>query len=250
MNRGAQAVVMVFFGGAILRATMDDVYLRYVKQGLRPFLIAAGVLLVAAAVMALLHEFRDQRRTSAQPDDDGHGHHHSGSAAGWLLLLPTLALLFVAPPALGADTAARAGSALTNSRQEADDGSRGDYSPFPPLPPDDPVKLTLLDYGSRAVYGEGKTLRDRQIQLTGFIAPGPDGQPLLARIILSCCAADGIPVKIGLRGDVPRVSTDTWVQATGQWIPETAIDPVNGSDIPYIRLDTWQKIAPPKDPYE
>jgi uncharacterized repeat protein (TIGR03943 family) len=240
---------MVFFGGAILRATMSDVYLRYVKEGLRPFLIAAGILLVVAAVVALVHEFRDHRRTSTEHDDDGHGHHHSGAAAGWLLLLPTLALLFVTPPALGADTAVRAGSALSNSPKGAD-GSWGDYSPFPPLPSGDPVKLTLFDYGSRALYGDGKTLRDRQVQLTGFIAPGADGQPMLARIILSCCAADGIPVKIGLSGDVPRLPSDSWVQATGRWVPQTAKDPVNGSDIPYLEVDTWQQVAPPKNPYE
>ncbi|MCW3818826.1 TIGR03943 family protein [Micromonospora sp. DR5-3] len=250
MNRGAQAVVMVFFGGAILRASVTDVYLRYVKQGLQPFLIAAAILLIIAAVVALVQEFRGPRQADAHSaDDDGHGHDHSGPAAGWLLLLPTLALLFVAPSALGADTAARAGSALTSSRQETA-GTSGEYSPFPPLPSGDPVKLTLLDYGSRALYGEGKTLRGRQVQLTGFIAPGADGQPMLARIILSCCAADGMPVKIGLSGDVPRLAADSWVQATGRWVPQTAKDPINGSDIPYLEVDTWQKIAPPKNPYE
>ena len=42
MNRQAQAVVMLLVGGAVLRASLTDLYLRYVKQGLRPFLIAAG----------------------------------------------------------------------------------------------------------------------------------------------------------------------------------------------------------------
>ncbi|MFE9206392.1 TIGR03943 family putative permease subunit [Micromonospora sp. NPDC007230] len=237
MNRGAQAVVMVFLGGAILRASLTDLYLRYVKQGLRPFLIAAGVLLVVAAVMALVHEIRDRYRP-AGTDDDGHG--HSGPAVGWLLLLPALALLFVVPPALGADTAARAGSALTDNQDVA----------YPPLPPGDPARLSLLDYGYRAVYDQGRTLRGRQIQLTGFLAPGPDGQPMLARIVLSCCAADGIPIKIGLRGDVPHLPADTWVRATGRWIPHTVKDPVNDSDIPYFQLDAWQQITPPAEPYE
>lgn len=53
MNRQAQAVVMFLFGGAILRASLTDMYLLYVKEGLRPFLLAAGVLLIAAAVMTL-----------------------------------------------------------------------------------------------------------------------------------------------------------------------------------------------------
>ena len=41
--------MLLLVGGAILRASLTDLYLRYVKAGLRPFLIAAGVLLVLAA---------------------------------------------------------------------------------------------------------------------------------------------------------------------------------------------------------
>ena len=39
MNRQAQAVVMVLLGGAVLRISVGDLYLRYVKAGLRPFLL-------------------------------------------------------------------------------------------------------------------------------------------------------------------------------------------------------------------
>ncbi|MBM0224441.1 MULTISPECIES: TIGR03943 family putative permease subunit [Micromonospora] len=240
MNRGAQALVVMLLGGAVLRATWTDVYLRYVKQGLRPFLIAAGLLLVTTAVMTLIYELRDMHRPADHPDDDDHGHAHGGPVVGWLLLLPAFGLLMIVPPALGADTAARAGSALTSIEDTA----------YPPLPPGDPAKLTLLEYGYRAVYDSGRTLRDREIQLTGFIATGPDGQPMLARIILACCAADGVPIKIGLRGDVPRLASDTWVQVQGRWIPHTAKDPVNDSDIPYLEVDIWQKISPPAEQYE
>ncbi|MBO4161335.1 TIGR03943 family putative permease subunit [Micromonospora antibiotica] len=240
MSRGTQAVVLVFLGSAILRASLTDLYLRYVKQGLRPFLVAAGLLLVITALVALAQELRHLNRPEDQPDDDGHGHGGSGPAVGWLLLLPALALLFVVPPALGADTAARAGSALTDDRDAA----------FPPLPPGDPAELPLLEYGYRAVYDHGRTLQDRRIQLTGFLVPGPDGEPLLARIMLSCCAADGIPVKVGLRGDVPEGPANTWVRSTGRWIPHTAKDPVNDADLPYFQVEAWEKIPAPAEPYE
>ncbi|SCE96366.1 TIGR03943 family protein [Micromonospora viridifaciens] len=240
MNRASQAVVMFFLGGAILRASVTDLYLRYVKQGLRPFLIAAGTLLVITAIVALLQELRHLNRPEAGPEDDGHGHGRSGPTVGWLLLLPALALLFVVPPALGADTAARAGSALTDNREVA----------YPPLPPGDPAELTLLDYGYRAVFDHGRTLQDRRIQLTGFLAPEPDGQPMLARIVLSCCAADGVPIKIGLRGQVPQAPADTWVRATGRWIPHTTKDPINDADVPYFEVSTWEKITAPAEPYE
>ena len=42
VNRQAQAVVLLLLGGAVLKASFTDMYLRYVKEGLRPFLIAAG----------------------------------------------------------------------------------------------------------------------------------------------------------------------------------------------------------------
>ena len=45
MNREAQSVVALLVGGAVLRISLTDVYLRYVKEGLRPFLIAAGLLM-------------------------------------------------------------------------------------------------------------------------------------------------------------------------------------------------------------
>ncbi|ATO12677.1 TIGR03943 family protein [Micromonospora sp. WMMA2032] len=242
MNRGSQAVVLVLLGGAILRASLTDLYLRYVKQGLRPFLIAAGAVLVVAAVVALVQELRHLNRADDAGDgaDDGHGHGRSGPAVGWLLLLPALALLFLVPPALGADTASRAGSALTEDRDVA----------YPPLPPREPAELTLLEYGYRAVYDDGRTLRGRQLQLTGFLAPGPEGRPMLARIVLSCCAADGVPIKVGLRGEVPALPADTWIRATGRWIPHTVKDPVNDADVPSFQVDTWERIAAPAEPYE
>ena len=144
MNRQAQAVVLLLVGGAILRASLTDLYLRYVKEGLRPFLIVAGVLLVAAAVATLWYELRPGRPAAGHEHDDDHddGHGHAEPRVAWLLILPVLALLLVAPPALGSYAANRSGTAL----QETSD--------FPPLPAGDPVTVGLVDYATRAVYDD------------------------------------------------------------------------------------------------
>ncbi|WP_328467770.1 TIGR03943 family protein [Actinoplanes sp. NBC_00393] len=229
MNRQAQAVVLFLFGGAILKASLSDLYLRYVKEGLRPFLIAAGVALVATAVATLWYE----RRAT-----DDHGHHHE-PRVGWLLILPVLGLLLVAPPALGSFTAAQSGTLPV---------SDSDYAP---LPDGDPAPIGLLDYASRALYDDGRSLAGRRVQLTGFVASGPDGAPMLARIVVSCCAADGRPIKVGLTGgpaiDVP---SGTWVQVTGLHSAKRGTDPVNQADIAYLEVAEWQPITPPKQPYE
>jgi uncharacterized repeat protein (TIGR03943 family) len=234
VNRQAQAVVMLLFGGAILKASLGDLYLRYVKEGLRPFLIGAGLLLVAAAVMTLWYDLR--RRTA---EDD----HHHEPKVGWLLILPVLGLLLVSPPALGSYAAGQSGSVLSAKTAGASD--------YPPLPAGNPAGVTLLDYASRAVFDGGRSLTGRTLRMTGFVTPGPGGTPMLARMVLSCCAADGRPIKIGLEGDTPAgVAPDTWIEVTGKYSPTVGKDPVNDADVPYFQVSAWQEVTAPKQQYE
>jgi uncharacterized repeat protein (TIGR03943 family) len=234
VNRQAQAVVMLLLGGAVLRASLTDLYLRYVKEGLRPFLIAAGVVLIAAAAMTLWYELRS-------PSTDHHGHREP--RVGWLLILPVLGLLLVAPPALGSYAAGQAGTAL--SGQQASD--------YPPLPAGDPARVSVLDYASRAVFDQGGSLSGRRVTLTGFLADGPGGAQYLARMVLACCAADARPIKVGLTGGGPgpgEVAADTWVEVVGRYTERTARDPVNGETIPYLDVESWQQVPAPKQQYE
>ncbi|MEV4349398.1 TIGR03943 family protein [Actinoplanes sp. NPDC049596] len=238
MSKLTQAVVMLLFGGAILRASFTDLYLRYVKEGLRPFLIGAGLLLVAAAVMTLWYTLRSSPSDSASPSAS---HDHHEPRVGWLLILPVLGLLLVAPPALGSYAAEQAGSVVAQPVDNSD---------YPPLPAGDPVDVSLVDYASRALFDAGESMQDREVRLTGFITTAPDGKPMLARIVLSCCAADGRPIKIGLTGRAPiDVPVDTWVAVVGAYSPEKGKDPVNNVDVAYLEVKTWAEVPEPKQPY-
>jgi uncharacterized repeat protein (TIGR03943 family) len=246
VNRQAQAVIMLLFGGAVLRVTFTDQYLRYVKAGLQPFLIVAGGLLVAAAVMTLWYDLRSTGPGGTEDEhaanDDGHGHAHHEPRVGWLLILPALGLLLVAPPALGSYAAGQAGTVLTAQSSDSD---------YPPLPAGDPAPVSLLDYASRALFDSGKSLTGRNLALTGFVTPGPDGQPMLARMVLTCCAADGRPIKVGLTGGTPvSVPADTWVTVVGVYSGRTEKDNVNKAAVPYVEVRSWQEITAPKQPYE
>jgi uncharacterized repeat protein (TIGR03943 family) len=175
MNRQAQAVVMLLLGGAILRTSLGDLYLRYVKAGLRPFLIGAGALLVLAAIMTLWHEFRSD--PDADPDhghDHGDGKQHREPMVGWMIIAPVLGLILIAPPAMGAFAAGQSGTALSTAAE----------SDYPPLPPGDVVPITMLDYASRAVFDKGRSLADRKVRLTGLLTTGANGRQILARMIL------------------------------------------------------------------
>lgn len=236
MNRQAQGVVLLLLGGAVLKASLSDLYLRYVKEGLRPFLVAAGAVLVIAAIMTLWYDLRQRVSDHAE-----HGQAHREPRVGWLLILPVLGLLLVAPPAMGSFAAGHAGTAL-GSQQMSD---------YPPLPDGDPAKISVLDYASRAVFDEGRSLGSRKVQVTGFLMAGPNGDQYLARMILTCCAADARPIKVGLAGDAPSgLDSDTWVEVVGTYSKQTTTDSVNGETIPFLSVTEWHEVQAPKNQYE
>ncbi|WP_405796241.1 TIGR03943 family putative permease subunit [Streptomyces longwoodensis] len=266
MNRQAQSALLFLLGAALWHAGTTDLYLRYVKAGLRPLLLAAAVVLVAAAVASVGYGWRGARRgawatsgsgsasgSGCGPEPgsasgsgsgpgpgaaaEGHGHH--APHVSWLLLLPLLALILVAPSALGSYSATRTGTALQQPLA------------YPALPATGPLRLSVVDYAGRAVYGKGRTLEGRRIQVTGFVAVDRSGTPYLVRMALNCCAADAQPVKIGLTGAIPPVlQPDTWLTVTGTYTHRTEKDPVNGGPIPFLRVTTAAPVPVPHDPYD
>jgi uncharacterized repeat protein (TIGR03943 family) len=241
VNRQAQALVLFLVGGAVLRASLTDLYLRYVKTGLRPLLLAAGVVLIVAAITTLWYDRRAARQNRPGPEHDdrfGPAAHREPRVA-WLLLLPLFALILVAPPALGSYAANRTGTVL-----QPPPG-------FPALPAGDPLRLTVLDYATRAVYDHGHSLGDRRITITGFITVGARGAPYLTRMVLNCCAADAQPVKVGLSGQVPTApQPDTWLEVVGTYTSRQSTDEVNGGPIPFINVSQARPVPAPHDQYE
>jgi uncharacterized repeat protein (TIGR03943 family) len=234
VNRQAQAAVLFLVGAAVLHAGLTDLYLRYVKAGLRPLLLAAGVVLIMAAVATVWYERRGRGETG-----DGHGHVHREPRVAWLLVLPLLALILVSPPALGSYSAMHAGTALQAPLA------------YPSLPATDPLPLGVVDYAGRAAYDHGRTLAHRRVAVTGFVALAKDGTPYLVRMALNCCAADAQPVKIGLTGHIPPVlQPDTWLQVTGTYTARQTKDPVNDGRIPFLDVTAAKPVPTPHDPYD
>jgi uncharacterized membrane protein YcgQ (UPF0703/DUF1980 family) len=70
-------------------------------------------------------------------------------------------------------------------------------------------------------------------------------------MILTCCAADARPVKVGLTGDVPTgLKPDTWLDVTGTYTRKSVKDAINGETIPYLDVSDYQQIPAPNEQYE
>ncbi|MFJ1735118.1 TIGR03943 family putative permease subunit [Streptomyces sp. NPDC088254] len=277
MKRFAQAGLLVLCGLGLLQASLlTDGYLRYVKEGMRPLLIASGAVLVLLGAAEAWSARRARARDAGDhgpggrvhdghahagdgpgghahtPHDDGaddihghagegaHGHDHSGvPRVAWLLFLPALSLLFYAPPALGSYTAAREAPKAVAVVDE--DG-------FGPLPATSPLPITLTDFTQRVQQDAKQAIKGRTVRMTGFVTPAGDGREgwYLTRILLSCCAADAQSVKVRVYG-VQAPKADAWVTVTGTWHPEGAL----GTSSAAVALDARgvEKVERPTNGY-
>ncbi|WP_308201268.1 TIGR03943 family putative permease subunit [Carbonactinospora thermoautotrophica] len=235
VKRDVQSILLVLVGGTVLRLSISDAYLNYVKPGLRPFLIVSGAMLLVLGMAGFVLDGLLRQAPAAGPacaDGDDHG-----PRVAWLLCLPVLAVFLVAPPALGSYAAQRDPGTVAKP-QEAQ---------FPPLPEGDPVQVLVSEYAIRAVWDQGRSLRGRTVTLTGFVTPKPGGGWYLTRMVLSCCAADAQAFKVEVR-DAPPLAPDTWVEVTGTWAPHGDAPPERA--VPVIQASHVKEVPRPKDPYE
>ncbi|WP_018683121.1 TIGR03943 family putative permease subunit [Actinokineospora enzanensis] len=243
MRRETQNILLVLVGGALLKISLNGTYLQYVKPSHRYWLIGGGLVMVLLAGISIARELF-ARAPHEHDDGDHEGHDHSARSA-WLLILPVLTIFLIAPPALGADSvrADASNRAATTLSSGADDRML-----FSPLPAGDPLPVKLSDFAARAAWDSGNSLDNRRVRLTGFVVV--DGQnTYLARLSITCCAADALPVRVRLDG--PRTTgyqNDTWLNVTGTLRPGSATE--DDDYVPTLSATELTKIHQPEDPYE
>ncbi|MEU4063126.1 TIGR03943 family protein [Streptomyces wedmorensis] len=248
-------LLLVLTGAGLLRATVrSDMYLRYVKEGLWPYLVASGTLLVVLGLAGIgaevarrlrqpvLRRDASGRRYWHDPVDDhaeahdGHGHGHGGATrVAWLLAVPALTLLFVAPPALGSYTASRDGGAARVERTAYEELADAPTTP-----------MALEEFIGRSVY-DSTSLRGRKVRLLGFVTAGkaPDSW-YLNRLKVGCCAGDARTMRVEVHG-VKAPRNDTWVEVTGVW---RADDVTVENPVPALDAGALKPVSPPRNPYQ
>ncbi|WP_405996432.1 TIGR03943 family putative permease subunit [Streptomyces sp. NBC_00986] len=251
MRRYGSAVLLLLMGGAVLRISLfSELYLRYVQAALRPYLVVSGALLILLGLAAAVRGMRQREHEEEGEEEEGeeekgeehaHDHSHGGPRIAWLLTLPALALLLFPPPALGSYSA---------SREEAQRAAQG-VGTFPALPAGKVLDISVAQYSSRAIYDTGRSLKGRTLRMTGFVTHGSNGTWYLTRLLVTCCAADATISKVEIRGDEAdgAPQTDSWVTATGTWIPKGKLG-TDGAWPPILKATTVKQVKEPADPYD
>jgi uncharacterized repeat protein (TIGR03943 family) len=223
VNARTQGYVLLLFGGALIRLGVSDLLLRYVRPVARPWVLLAGVGLVVLAIaqLVLAHRTRAERTPA--------------TGTGWLLLAPVIAIVVIAPPALGSFSASRAPVGIN-------DQTRKD---FPALAGPTPHTLKMLEFTTRVLWDAGRTVAGQDVQLTGFVLKQRPGGFVLARLVITCCAADARPVEVFVRS-VRHPAADQWVTVIGRYSGNDRDQP----SFPLLTARSVESVTQPKNPYD
>lgn len=243
MSPDVSASTVLLVGVMLLRISVTDVFQRYVKVSMGPWLLASGVLLTLLGLAMVVRALRRPASPGHHADDvhadDGH-HHLGGDRVGWLLLAPVLTLLLVAPPALGSFGVDRTAAVRVSSGGAV----------FAPLDPAGaPHEMTLLEADQRAWDQAGRSFGAVPVRLTGFVASGdgegaPDGFRI-ARYQIACCAADAVASVVHVRGiSGAPPARDSWATVIGTFAG------VAPDGLPIVRATSVQTVPAPLDTYE
>lgn len=241
MNRVGRAGVMLCLGAVVARLLWSGGFGWFVQQRMRWPLLAATVVLLIFGIYEVIGGSQEER------EDPRSVRRSAGPAVGWMLILPLVVLISVAPTGLGAAAADRVDAytptEATTSDYEPIDASQG------------PVEMRVIDFLDRAVWDANKSLDGVPIRLEGLVVNDDeitDGFKL-TRFMVSCCAADGIPLQVTLRGTGAPLPDDEWVVADVIWrAPEVPYLEQGGGRIS-VEADVQSlTVIPnaPNDPYE
>jgi uncharacterized repeat protein (TIGR03943 family) len=230
VSEDARATTVLLVGALMIRLAIGGAYAKYVRTGMGPLLLAAGLLLAGLGLFGVV---RALRRGRAPEVPDAHGHHTQ--RIGWLLLAPVLALLLVTPPTLGSFGVNRSAAVNVTAGGKV----------FDSLPPGRTVPMTLLEFDERTADHHGASFGTAQVRLTGFVTPSSDAQGFrIARYQIACCAADAVASVVRVTGaSGSRPARDQWVTVTGTFSPAA-------DRVPELHAVSLAEIATPKDPYE
>lgn len=231
MHRETQNLLLLLLGGALLKIALGGSYLRYVKPTLFPWLVVAGMVVIALSAFAIVRDVRDGRP----------GLHEHNSRSPWMLLLPVFAIFLIAPPALGSDS-------VTRDRMVAPAAPK--ESLFPSLPPEQAPLLSMSEFVTRVIWDDSGALNGRAVRLQGFVVHPTPATTQLAKMRISCCAADAAPVKVDLAAaaQAAELPADTWIEVTGKLRPGTATEA--NDYVPTLETTLIRPIPPPQDTYE
>ncbi len=200
MTRFGRSAMMLFLAVTMSRLLWTGSFGFFIQQRMQIPLILATIGLFGLGGYEAVRAFKEEKvdpesvRTSIAP------------RVGWLMVLPLLVLFSVAPTGLGAAAAERVEPftpvEVTREFEALDTSVQ-------------PVEMRVFDFVDRAFWDPDRSTEDVTVRLEGLVVNDDEINDgfRLTRFLVSCCAADGVPIQVIVRGVDTIYEDDTWVVA-------------------------------------
>lgn len=233
MNAALRRLVSVFaalaWAGVLLHFVISGRIHQYLAPVFRQYALIGGLGLLVLSAFVLL-TFR-RPAACGHDHDPGEAHDHETSD-----LSPLVILLLMVVPALFAASVTKdsfslralthkgafdlASRPLTATRKGAVP-TREEIITTRPRTPEGVTRIELLELFSAAMDAEyAANLEGLDVSVEGRVLSGTaqGGHPILYRLLLTCCAADGRPLPLRLRWTEPPKSLEenAWFEITGR----------------------------------
>lgn len=184
---------------------------------------------------------------------------HRSSWFGYVMLFIPLFLFFFAPPkALDASIGEKKGVSFKNtkpaaaSQQQIVNDLEDPYKKIKNQMLKQQVIILndeqYIDYIDTMNFYP-KEFAGKKVKIRGFVYRDETigkNQFVVGRFAVTCCTADASVVGLLVQSKkAKQIKTNEWIEVTGT-IQVTNYD---GSELPMVRLESYKKIHPPKDPY-
>ncbi len=204
-----RALALALWAVVLLRSGRDGRLDLLLRSVFHPLVSAAGVVLLALAVLQVLVALNDGRVAGPAPLESRR--ERRGDLRLSLLTAAIAAALIVWPPNPSfADLAS----------QRPSDNTTSDTLSFV-LPP---AQRSLTDWVRLLRSQPDPQLHAGDpVRISGFVLPVPDEPPQLARLLVRCCLADATPVGLPVRWPAgqPLPQGDQWLAIEGRMAVES-----------------------------
>lgn len=228
-RRQVSVAAALVWAGVLLYFVIAGRIQQYLAPVFRQYALLGGLGLLVLALFVLF----THRQATACGHDHGPGDEHDHEASdlspvviALLMVLPVLFCAVVTKDSFslralmhkGAfDVAARP---LTAARKGAVP-TRAEILATRPRTPAGVTRIELLELFSAAMDAEyAGNLAGLEVSVEGRVLTGatPGGYPILYRLLLTCCAADGRPLPLRLRWQQPppQLAENAWVEIVGK----------------------------------
>ena len=179
-----------------------------IKKFINPKLSFLSLLSIIILTVMLIYNFKNSRQSKPEPDCDGHYCHHSHGKfekGSLILLVPLLLSMFIAPETLSYQPSTISNSPTGNQPVQLKSSLGMKVHPDTQIVPPGYQEYTQLNIGDiifDTLKPPKQKLINSKIFLQGIVLNSPkfkDDEIAIYRIVISCCAADGVPLGVQVK---------------------------------------------------